>query len=84
MCDCCDHPLEHAITQALAVAENVSASMAIQNLRYDYEEWKDDEKYDAEQRRVVVVVNRDEGERQPPPCEDYQPETPPTGPELRC
>ena len=40
-CDCCDHPLEHAITRALNVAENLGAKQALAELREDLETWRE-------------------------------------------
>jgi len=42
-CECCDHPLQHAIRRALNAAENgVTARVALDCLADDLEQWEED------------------------------------------
>jgi hypothetical protein len=41
-CECCDHPLQHAISRALNVAPYLGAHQALAELRHDLQEWEDD------------------------------------------
>lgn len=44
MCDCCDHPLQHAIAHAISALENgVSRSTVISWLEADVEQWQEDQ-----------------------------------------
>lgn len=40
-CECCDHPLQHAIRKALNVGENLSAKQALEELRDDLHTWEE-------------------------------------------
>lgn len=46
MCNCCDHPLEHAILQAINAWENavppLKSSTVFANLRTDLDNWRRD------------------------------------------
>lgn len=53
-CDCHDHPLEHAIWQALDAFDNgrprVSVGAIVGQLRQDLRDWQDEQAWDREQR----------------------------------
>lgn len=41
MCECCEHPLEHAVSRALDAAENgVPTREVLTELRGDLEAWR--------------------------------------------
>ena len=54
MCDCHDHPLEHAIWQALEAFENgrprVSVGAIVGQLRLDLAEWRGEQEWEREER----------------------------------
>ena len=43
MCECCDHPLQHAIRQAINARPYLSARMILDNLESDLQMWEDEQ-----------------------------------------
>lgn len=41
-CECCDHPLEHLVSQALDEASWLGPAKALENLRSGFEDWRAD------------------------------------------